>query len=841
MPKRLIVAALLLSLVAAALPPTGYAQKSTPTVTSLAALMLPDNPAQPAAYGVYLGHGLVLTNWHPWTLDGDEYVADSPALSPSRQLARYDDDGVLDPGEHLLSLADCSGAWTPLADAGPECAPFARLAGAGVVFPLAGDTWDSTPVPVDRLVYASREYDIALIAVNALAVEARGVLPARLSLVPTGIDHAALAATQTADLPVIAPVTCNGSPERLPADTTQHAALTGPWRVPSLVVDASDPLPAGSPVFDRESGDLIGLAWRTGGSKTQPESWITPAVLWIHDLYAANDAIGSEALAAVLQNATLAPVDGTPTLDDPIAPGLGNGGIDVLHYALDLALDPGAGTLAGSVTLDVRVTSHRLTTFSLDAYGLAVEHVTIDGADAPFVVKEHKLVVELPAPLNYGATFQAVITYSAAPRPYASRYMPYYQTGVVVDAGRMSALNEPDAAHSWFPCNDHPADRATYDFRLRVAEPLKAIANGQLIVVTPHDDGTQTFVWQMPYPMTTYLALIAAADYAAVTHQSPSGIPVQNYVYRQDAIAGSAVFGYAGEALVMLEQWFGPYPFASYGHVVVPRDSMALETQTMTAMPDSVLTMSEQDLFALVVHELAHQWYGNTVSLASWQDIWLNEGFATYAEWLAREARYGASSSLAARTVSEQALISDSRTTPLAVPQPGELFGTASYDKGAWVLTMLRQQIGDDAFFTLLRTYATTYAGRPTSTLDFWQLAESVSGQDLAWFFDQWLLQAGGIPRYTLYWTETAAGADVLLCATQPGDYRLALPLRFAGHAQTGDVLLAVDGTTARDSYPLPFAPASLTADPDQTVLAQVQVQPIAVLPNACPPPVTPQ
>ena len=752
--KRVIIALLLVSLVAASLPPTGYAQKSTPTVTSLAALMLAGNPAQPAAYGVYLGHGLVLTNWHPWTLDGDEYMADPPALSPSRQVPHYDDDGVSDPGEHLLTQADCGGAWTPLAEAGPECTPFARLAGAGVVFPLAGDTWESPPVPVERLVYASRQHDIALIAVNALAVEARGVLPARLSLAPTGIDHPALAAIHTADVPAIAPVTLRtGTPERLPATTTQYAALAGPWRVPSLVVEAPDPLPAGSPVFDRESGDLIGLAWRTGGSKTQPETWITPVPLWTHDLYAANESIRSEALAAALDNAALAPVDGTPTLDDPIAPGLGNGGIDVLHYTLDLALDPDAGTLAGVVTLDIRATYHRLNTFSLDAYALAIERVTIDGADAPFVAKENKLVVELPAPLDYGMAFQAAITYSAAPRPFASRYMPYYQTGMIFDAGRMSALNEPDAAHSWFPCNDHPTDRATYDFRLRVAEPLKAVANGQLIEVMPHDDGTQTFVWQMPYPMTSYVALVAAADYAAVTHHAPNGIPVQNFVYRQDAIAGSAVFGYAGEALVMLEQWFGPYPFASYGHVVVPRDSMALETQTMTAMPDSVLGMSEEDLFALVVHELAHQWYGNTVSLRSWQDIWLNEGFATYSEWLAREARYGASASLAARTFSEQALISDNRTTPLSAPQPGELFGTASYDKGAWVLYMLRQQIGDEAFFTLLRTYAATYADRPAATLDFWQLAESVSGQDLAWFFGQWLLQPGGIPRYTLYWT----------------------------------------------------------------------------------------
>ncbi len=837
--RRLVIVALLSSLAAAAHPPSGYAQKSTPAVLSLAAAMLPGD-AVPAAFGVYLGHGLVLTNWHPWTLDGAQYMADPPAIAPSRQVPRFDDDGVLDPGEDLLALADCGGVWTPLAKAGPGCTPFARFAGAGFVFPLAGDTWESAPVPIQRLVYASRRYDIALFAVDALAVEARGVLPARLSLVPTGIDHPALAAVQTSGVPAIAPVMLRTSaPDLLPA--AGNPALGGPWRVPSLLLDSPDLLPAGSPVYDRDSGDLVGLAWRAGGSKTQPETWVSPAALWIQDLYAANESIRSEALAVVLRGAESAPVEGMPTLDDPLAPGLGNSGIDVLHYTLDLAINPDQGTLAGSAALDIRATYQGLITFSLDAAALEIERVTIDGTDTPFVAKEQKLIIQLPAPLDYGATFQVVIAYHAAPRPFASRYMPYYQIGMVFDGGRVSALNEPDAAHSWFPCNDHPTDRATYDFRLRVPAPLEAVANGQLIDVTPHDDGSQTFHWRLAYPMTTYLALVAAADYAAVTATAPNGIPLQNFVYAQDAIAGSAVFSYTGEALVMLEQWFGPYPFDSYGHVVVPREGMALETQTMTAMPDSVLSMSEEDLFALLVHELAHQWYGNTVSLQGWENIWLNEGFATYAEWLAREARYGESSALAARTLSEQALISDKRSTPLAAPQPGELFSTASYDKGAWVLYMLRQQIGDDAFFTLLRTYAATYADRPTTTLDFWQLAESVSGQDLAWFFDQWLLQAGGIPRFTLYWTETAAGADVLLCATQPGDYRLTLPLRFAQDTQTADAGLPVDGSQARGSFALSFAPATLTPDPDQAVLAQVQVQPIAALPNACPPPVLPQ
>jgi len=218
-----------------------------------------------------------------------------------------------------------------------------------------------------------------------------------------------------------------------------------------------------------------------------------------------------------------------------------------------------------------------------------------------------------------------------------------------------------------------------------------------------------------------------------------------------------------------------------------------------------------------------------------WIDIWLNEGFATYAEWLGREMRYGPESALAARDFSERQLTADKRTTPLAAPDAGEMFSTASYDKGAWVLHMLREQIGAEAFFALLRAYVETFRDRPAATVDFWRLAEEVSGQDLAWFFEQWLMQ-GGIPRYTLYWTTNAAGVDVLLCADQPFPYRLDLPLRFKVTDLTkSDVVLTVGGPETRASFPLSYLPGEVSADPDQAVLAQVQVQPIAELPAVCP------
>jgi hypothetical protein len=825
--KRFIAVALVMILVFPAVL-SGYAQKSTPEVTALAAIVFPGVKGAPSALGVYLGHGLVLTNWHPWTQDGRFFADTDSALPPGRQLHEYDDDGTADPGESLLSLADCGGAWVPAEGADAACVPFARIEGAGFIFPLVGDTPETAPVPVDRLIYSSRAFDIALFAVDSLAVEARGVQPARLSMVQPGTELPVLVAYQLPEQPAdVAPLMLEtGSSSLLPA--LDQRALAGPWRVPSLVMNAA--APDGSPIFDRESRDLIGLAWRTEGSKT----WITPAAIWFHDLYAANDALQNDALTAVLNESTTSPVDGLPSAGDPLAPELGSSGIDVQHVALDLAFDMAQNALAGTATLDIRATYHQLQTFTLDSYGPEVDAVTVDGADVPFVTKEQKLLIQLPEAVDYGTVFQAVIRYHVAPQPYRSRYMPFFDIGMFFADGRVSTLNEPDAARTWFPCNDHPGDRATYDFRLRVPKPLVAVANGQLIETIPNDDGTQTFHWQMVDPMATYLVTIAVADYATIEEQTPGGVAITHYVYPDRIEQGREIFGATDDAMAFLEGLIGPYPYDSYGHVVAPVVGMALETQSMTTMPDMILDGTELEYYGLIVHELAHQWFGNTVTPGDWADIWLNEGFATYMEWMSREARFGPDAALAVRVSSEQTLISDGRTSPLVDPDPGEMFGIATYDKGGWVLHMLRQEIGDEAFYALLRAYYETMRSRPTDTIAFWQIAEEVSGRDLSNFFGQWLLQ-DGLPRYTFYWTERESGADVLLCPTGPGTYHLSLTLRFTANSHTQDAMLNVKGGFVRAGFPLDFAPADVIADPDQAVLAQVQVQPIAELPEACP------
>lgn len=838
MPKRLVLVFAALVLVSGALPVSPavpVAGAATLPAASLAAIVFPGGKT-PTEFGVYLGHGLVLTTWHPWTVAGQGYLDETPP-SPAREVPEYDADGVADPGERALLMADCGGTLTPLANAGADCTPLARIEGARFIFPLAGSRTQAGPdlgaltgataVPVGRLLYASEEHDIALFEVDAGAVEALGVPAARLTMIPTGADYPAVIAALGEDGAALDTTLRSGDPQTLPA--TDSPAMPGPWRVASLVAAADEAAPAGSPVFAAESGNLIGLVWRGAAGET----WITPTAAWIHALYAANDVVGSAALAAVLAAAITAPVDAPPTIGDPLIPTLGNAGIDVQHVTLKLDLDADAGTLAGVATLRTRAVVDQLASFSLDAYGLDVQDVQIDGVAVPFVAKEHKLVIELPAPLVYGTEFDAAITYQVAPQPYHSAYIPYFDVGMLHRDGRLFTYNEPDAAHTWFPCNDHPRDRATYEFYLRTAEPNQAIANGTLLETTDNGDGTRTFHWQMPYPMASYLAEVAVGEYSLVTDKTPDGIPIRHYVYPGQEETARTVFSYADDALIMLRGFFGPYPFDGYGHIVVPHQGVAIETQALTTLPDGVLDSTEEGVYVIMVHEMAHQWLGNAVPLANWSDMWLKEGLATYTEWLAQAQRYGERAAQAARSTSEQTLLTDRRASSLIAPAPGDLLGVASYDKGAWVIHMLRQQIGDEAFFKLLRTTVATFTDRPISTLDFWRLAAEVSGQDLDVFFTQWLLR-GGIPNLTLYWSATDAGADVLLCANAATEYRFVLPLRFGDGTRSADAALDVSPGDQRASLPLAFAPTTLAVDPDQRVLAQVQVQHIAALPDAC-------
>jgi aminopeptidase N len=282
-----------------------------------------------------------------------------------------------------------------------------------------------------------------------------------------------------------------------------------------------------------------------------------------------------------------------------------------------------------------------------------------------------------------------------------------------------------------------PTDKATYDFRITVPEGKTAVANGELVGAPTTSGGRTTFVWRATDPMASYLSTASIGDYVLTTTTGPRGLPILDFV--DSDITGAALettrasLALQPQMIAFFERIYGPYPFTSFGSIV-DDDSVgyALETQTRPVY-------SGRASESTVAHELAHQWVGNSVTPETWRDIWLNEGFATYSQWLWSESRGLTTVQQEFDAVLARPADDPFWTTPPGDPGRGTLFAEATYDRGAAALQALRVKIGDEAFFTLLRRWATENAGGNVSTADLVALAEQVSGQQLDAFFTAWI------------------------------------------------------------------------------------------------------
>jgi len=441
--------------------------------------------------------------------------------------------------------------------------------------------------------------------------------------------------------------------------------------------------------------------------------------------------------------AAQSPAPGAAGIGDPYFENLGNGGYDVQHYGLDLDVDMDAEAIAGTVTIESLATQD-LSSFVLDFIGFDIEAILVNDAEADFSREDRDLTITPAEPLLEDDAFTVAVTYSGTPvtvRDTAvfSRGWTFYDGGVFV-------ASEPDGAAGWFPANDHPRDKATFRFEITVPQPLVVAANG-LLTETVDAGDTTTYVWESEYPMATYLATVNIAEFVKVEEEGPDGLLIRNY-YPVDLEAnGEAAFGDTADMIAFYSELFGPYPFEVYGVVVADTEfGFALETQTMTLFGAQVLKSAADPTFRreiTVAHELAHQWFGNSVSLANWEDVWLNEGFATYASalWMGEAHGRGFYNGMMSSFYSDMV---DAGFTP-GDPLERGLFNAGVYEQGALTLHALRQQIGDEAFFTLLRSYVERYQYSNASIADFIALAEEISGMELNDFFDAWLY-SGELP-----------------------------------------------------------------------------------------------
>jgi aminopeptidase N len=431
-----------------------------------------------------------------------------------------------------------------------------------------------------------------------------------------------------------------------------------------------------------------------------------------------------------------APVNGAPGIGDPYFPDLGNGGYDVQNYAISLDVDPAANTLNGSTTIGAIPTA-RLRSFNLDFHALTIDSVLVDNVPAEFSRDGNELTVRPSRVLEIKIPFSVMIQYHGTPELVTAEAIPLRMGWSHAADGTINVWGEPVAASSWFPNNNHPRDKASYRFEISVPESWVVAATGTLKETKESADKT-VFIWEMGQPMASYLASINIDRYELFTQAGPNGVTIRNYFPPEYPASLRGNFDIIPAALSFFSDLFGPYPFEEYGVVIsdttAPCDfgSTALEAQSLSIHCPSSSMASEY----VIAHELAHQWFGDSVSLENWKDIWLKEGLATYAGWLWESKNDSATLARIARQ--ERANFSDSGAS-VAEPPPKNLYSRESYTGGALVFHALRLEVGEDVFFSILKTYAERYRYGVAGTDEFIAIAQRVSDENLQQFFDDWL------------------------------------------------------------------------------------------------------
>jgi aminopeptidase N len=427
---------------------------------------------------------------------------------------------------------------------------------------------------------------------------------------------------------------------------------------------------------------------------------------------------------------------GAAGVGDSYFPLAGNGGYDVDHYDLDVDYDTRTGHLDGAAELTATATQG-LDRFNLDLHGLVVESVRVDGRRAAFEQVGQELVITPPSRLGTGSRFVVEVRYGGTPGPVTDPDGSI-EGWVPTDDGAY-VVGEPVGSMTWFPASNHPLDKASYTFRITVPRGLTAIANGRL--VSQSDQGrSTTVVWDAPDPMAAYLATATIGRFSVTSTQLPGGLESYVAVDPREARAAAPALARLGDILSYFSSVFGPYPFTSTGAVVdrAPEVGYPLESQTRPVFPEAPDAVG-------VARAMAHQWFGNSVTMTDWSEIWLSQGFATYAEWLWNE-QDGGETAQAAFDAAYAVPADDAEfwNPPPADPTgPEYLFAGSVNTRGAMALHALRTAAGDDAFFAVLRRWAQDNRHGHGTTAQFVALAEEVAGKQAGPLLTRWLYEAG--------------------------------------------------------------------------------------------------
>ncbi len=436
---------------------------------------------------------------------------------------------------------------------------------------------------------------------------------------------------------------------------------------------------------------------------------------------------------------------------------------DAVHYRIALKLDDEKKTFRGENTITLSPLSNGFTRCVLDAETFKVTSVENKKSEPlEFEQTDHELIVHLGKPYDRRDEVSFTVSYYADTRKADPRHPRRGGNGMGLgfteatpdNPAVISALSFPTGARHWFPCYDHPNDKATLELIVTVRSDYQVLANGRLLGTTENKaDRSRTFHWSQEQPHSTYLTMMAAGPYHIV-EDSLGSLPIRYWVYEKDARSALVTFSQTPKIIEFFNGTYGyKYPWAKYDQITLPRFGGGAECTSATLMHQGIIhdQRADQDFSSLtiVAHEAAHQWWGDLVTLRDWSEVWLNEGFSTYGDYLYNHHHRGPDHGAVHLLGHKNSYLREARTRyirPIVFDRwnkPQDLFDRHAYQKAAAVLHMMRFVMGDEPFFQTHKHFLHKHAFQPVDTHDFSKAIKEATGQNLDWFFDQWFFRPG--------------------------------------------------------------------------------------------------
>jgi aminopeptidase N len=506
-------------------------------------------------------------------------------------------------------------------------------------------------------------------------------------------------------------------------------------------------------------------------------------------------------------------------------------GIDIQHYVFRLTLTDESDLISGQATVSVRFLRAGVTEFFLDltsvadGKGMTVKSVTQAGKPAVFQHTGDRLRITLAAPARASALQSFDIEYGGVPG-----------RGLRIGNNKHGertffGLNWPNLARQWLPMVDHPYDKASSEFIIIAPSKYQVAANGLLLEETDLGSGRRRTHWKQSVPIASWLNAIAVAPFAARTFGSVKGIALQSWVFPQDRDNGITTFEVpVRQAIEFFDEKIGPYPYEKLGNVQAAGLGGGTEHASIIFYGENSVTA--RPATNLVAHEIAHQWFGNSVTESDWDDVWLSEGFATYFTHLFVEHYSGREAFVAGLKRSLNTVFTTEQRLPGKaiihnnLADMSQVLNQLVYQKAGWVLHMLRERIGTETFWKGMRNYYQQYRESNASTDDFRRVMEEASGQELGWFFEQWLKRPNSpVVEGTWRYNVTSKQIEVELSQKQAGTpYRLPLVLGITApgaNNTTQTRLEIVELTQANQRFTIASdqAPSAVVLDPNTTML----------------------